>query len=193
MGLSARPTPARFARYRPTERVIQGRHFWSVPEGGLCLSAFLIVGPDHAPGRVLLGKPDPTAPWEEMATLEEAHLRSIGNRWILPASHLREFESPPECARRIARQQLGGADLAFRGPNVFSETYPSAIDPESGTHWDVHFLFEADWSAQGAPTSDVWRELAFVDPRKLTRADLARGHADILALAGLKLGEARPA
>jgi ADP-ribose pyrophosphatase YjhB (NUDIX family) len=193
MGEPAPTAGRRFARYRPTERLIQGRRFWSVPEGGLCLSAFLIIRSAQAPARVLLGKPDPKAPWEAMATLEEAHLRSIGDRWILPASHLLEFESPSECARRIGREQLGSADLPMRGPEVFSEAYPSAIDPNSGTHWDLHFLFQADWSAPGDPISDVWRELGFLDVRTLRPGDIARGHADILALGGLKLREARSA
>jgi ADP-ribose pyrophosphatase YjhB (NUDIX family) len=179
----------RFARYRPTERSIQGRRFWSVPEGGVCLSAFILLRPLETPTRVLLGRPDPQAPWAQMATLEEAHLRSIGDRWILPASHLLEFESPTDSARRILRQQLEIADLPLRGPEVFSEAYPSAIDPESGTHWDLHFVLRGDWPSNPAPRSDSWRELAFVDPSTLTRADIARGHADILALSGLTVGE----
>jgi len=179
----------RFARYRPTERTIQGRRFWSVPEGGVCLSAFLVVQPVGIPTRVLLGRPDPQAPWEEMATLEDGHLGSIGNRWILPASHLLEFESPSDSAERILREQLGTPDLTLRGPEVFSETYPSAIDPESGSHWDLHFVFRGDWSANGTPRSSAWRELAFLELSSLTGADIARGHADILALAGLPLGQ----
>jgi ADP-ribose pyrophosphatase YjhB (NUDIX family) len=182
------PGPARFARYRPTERSIQGRRFWSVPEGGVCLSAFLIIRPAGTPTKVLLGRPDPQAPWEKLATLDETHLRSIGDRWILPASHLHEFESPTHSAERIAREQLGISDLTFRGPEVFSEAYPSVIDPESGTHWDLHFLFRGDLLSSQLRRTGAWRELAFVDPLTLTRADLARGHADILALAGLPVG-----
>ena len=184
-----RARPARFARYRPTERSIQGRRFWSVPKGGVCLSAFIVLRPSRTPTRVLLGRPNPEAPWEEMATLEEAHVRSIGNRWILPASHLREFESPTEAATRILREQLGTADLSLQGPDVFSEAYTSVLDPESGTHWDLHFVFQGDWPSDQAPRTPAWRELAFVDPRALTSADIARGHADILALAGLPVGE----
>ena len=124
-----------------------------------------------------------------MATLEESHLRSIGRRWILPASHLREFESPTEAAARILEQQLGVAELALQGPQVFSEAYPSAIDPGSGTHWDLQFIFRGEWPPDRPLQSDAWRELAFHDPRDLTRADIARGHADILALVGMAVGE----
>ncbi len=176
--------PPRFARYRPTEREIQGRHFWTVPEGGLCLSAFLILTAPAAPGRVLLGRPNAQAPWESMATLEPAHLAAIGQRWILPASHLREFESPKAAGERIAREQLALPHPALEGPQVFSEDYPSSIDPESGTHWDVHFLFRGSWDAPAGGVPAAWSELRLLDPRTLTRRDLARGHADILGLAG---------
>jgi len=182
---------ARFARYRPTGRFIQGRRFWSVPEGGLCLSAFVVLRPSATPTKVLLGRPDSKAPWEQMATLEDEHLRTIGGRWILPASHLLEFETPIDAAKRILQQQLGASDLSLRGPDVFSETYPSALDPESGNHWDLHFVFRGEWPSGTVPRSAAWRELAFIDPLSLTRADVARGHADILALAGLPVGESK--
>ena len=180
---------ARFARYRPTARSIRGRRFWSVPEGGVCLSAFIVLRPSETSTKVLLGRPDPRAPWAQMATLEDAHVRSIGNRWILPASHLLEFESPTDSAQRILRQQLEITDLPLQGPEVFSEAYTSVIDPESGAHWDLHFVFRGEWPSGEPPRAAAWRELTFVEPRTLTRADIARGHADILGLAGRPVGE----
>jgi ADP-ribose pyrophosphatase YjhB (NUDIX family) len=186
------PSAKRFARYRPTERTIGGRRFWAVPEGGACLSAFLVLRPPSTPGKVLLGNPNPRAPWEQMATLEKAHLDSIGTRWILPASHLLEFESPADAADRILAEQLETPRLPLQVPRVFSEAYPSAIDPESGTHWDLHFVFQGEWTTDEAPTAVAWRRLEFVDPLTLTRADIARGHADILTLAGIPVGEPGP-
>ena len=147
-----------------------------------------MLRPLDTPTKVLLGRPDPQAPWEQIATLEDAHLRSIGNRWILPASHLLEFESPTDSAERILRQQLGTTDLPLQGPEVFSEAYPSAIDPDSGTHWDLHFVFRGDWPREQMPRSAAWRELAFIAPSSLTRADIARGPSDISALVGLPVG-----
>lgn len=192
--MSGPPTGAspRFARYRPTERYIQGRHAWAVPEGGLCLSAYVLVHPREARDLVLLGRPDPSAPWPEMAALESAHLRAVGDRWILPASHLREFESPSDAARRIARDQLGTEALFFWGPAVFSESYPSSLDPESGTHWDLQFIFDAEWTMSSPPRSPAWRELRFHDPQGLTPEQIARGHGDILALVGRPPGIPRP-
>jgi hypothetical protein len=183
------PSAKRFARYRPTDRTVSGRRFWVVPEGGVCLSAFLVLRPPSTPGRVLLGTPSPQAPWEQMATLERAHLDSIGTRRILPASHLLEFESPSDAAERILAQQLEIPGLSLQGPAVFSEAYPSAIDPESGTHWDLHFVFQGEWPTDEPPTTLAWRRLEFVDPLTLTRADIARGHADILSLVGVPVGK----
>ncbi len=179
----------RFARYRPTEREIQGRHFWAVPEGGLCLSAFLILTAASTPEKVLLGRPNAQAPWESMATLEPSHLATIGKRWILPASHLQEFESPAAAGQRIAVEQLAWSRPVLTGPEVFSETYPSAIDPEAGTHWDVHFIFRGQWPEGAAELPEAWSELALLDPRTLARRDVARGHADILSLAGFAVRE----
>jgi len=181
------PVVRRFARYRPTERDIDGRHFWAVPEGGLCLSVFVIVTPPGDPTRVLAGRPDPAAPWSTYATLEATHLAAIGDRWILPASHLLEFEGPLEAAGRVAREQLSAPGLAMDGPEVASEVYPSVLDPESGSHWDLHFLFRSAGAVSLTPPPAAWRELAWLQTRDLSRAAFARGHGDILALAGIRL------
>jgi ADP-ribose pyrophosphatase YjhB (NUDIX family) len=177
----------RFARYRPSERDVQGRHFWAVPEGGLCLSAFLLLTRQGQPGRVLLGRPDPRAPWTSFATLEPAHVKIIGERWILPASHLLEFESPDRAAQRIVREQLELPAASLDGPAVFSEAYPSAIDPESGSHWDIHFVFRGERPDDEILSPTAWRELEYHDPNKLSHSEIARGHADILGLVGIGL------
>ena len=178
---SSRP---RFARYRPSEREIQGRHFWAVPEGGICLSVFLVVSPAGDKERVLLGRPDPRAAWESMATLEAAHVAAIGDRWILPASHLLEWESPNEAAHRVAFQQLGLSKPRLCGPEVFSETYPSVVDPESGLHWDVDFVYRLELPEGEIAHPPAWRDLVFHPTQSLTRAQIARGHGDILVLCG---------
>ena len=98
-----------------------------------------------------------------------------------------EFESPGEAAQRIAREQLEIPELPLRGPEMFSEAYPSMIDPESGTHWDLHSLFRGAGPAEGLLPPAAWRDLAYVGPTTLSRAAIARGHAYILALAGFGL------
>jgi hypothetical protein len=184
----AAPTDRRrFARYRPTEREIRGRHFWAVPEGGLCLSVFLVLTDPVDPTRVLLGRPNPAAPWSKLGSLDPSHATSLGDRWILPASHLVEWESPTRAAARIAAEQLGRSDLALRGPEVYSEFYSSVIDPESGPHWDFHFVFRGEWTP--APRSSAWKELVLRRTDELRRAEIGRGHADVLALAGMTVRE----
>jgi hypothetical protein len=180
-------TAVRFARYRPTERDIRGRHAWAAPEGGLCLSAFLVVTDGDAQD-VLLGRPDPGWPWERCAALGPAHLAGVGERWILPSSHLLEFESPDEAAVRVARDLLEVPRLDLDGPRVFSERYPSTLDEEPKEHWDLHFVYRAAWPSGRPLRAAAWRNLRLHSRAQLRRSDVARDHSDILELAGLPLG-----
>lgn len=181
-------SPRRFARFRPTEGEVAGRHMWAVPRAGLCLSSFVLVGDPKNPNLVLLGRPAPTAPWAEIGNLEPKHLESLQDRWVLPASHLVEFESPRAAAERVVREQLGIDRLELRGPEVFSESYPSRIDPETGMHWDLHFVFRADWPRGREMSSPSFKELRLIDTRLVAAPQLGRGHGDILILAGYPLG-----
>lgn len=181
-------SPRRFARYRPTEGELAGRHFWSVPRAGLCLSTFLLIGDPKNPNVVLLGRPAATAPWTEIGSLEPGPLEALQDRWVLPAGHLVEFEAPRSAADRIAREQLGLDRLEMRGPEVFSEAYSSRIDPEGGNHWDFHFLFRGDWPRARELHAPAFKELRMIDVRLVGAAHLGRGHGDILMLAGYPLG-----
>lgn len=181
-------TSRRFARFRPTEGAVAGRQMWSVPRAGLCLSAFVLIGDPKNPNLVLLGRPAASAPWAEIGTLGPDHLESLQDRWVLPACHLIEFEAPRAAADRVAREQLGIDHLELRGPEVFSESYPSRLDPETGTHWDLHFLFRADWPRGREMVSPGFKELRLIDTRLLAAPQLGRGHGDILILAGYPLG-----
>lgn len=181
-------TSRRFARYRPTEGEVAGRHMWAAPPAGLCLSVFVLVGDPKNPNLVVLGRPAPAAPWQQIGNLEPAHLESLQDRWLLPACHLVEFESPRSAAERVVREQLGLEHLELRGPEVFSETYPSRIDPESGHHWDLHFLFRGDWPRDHDLHSSAFKELRLIDTRLVGVPNLGRGHGDILMLAGYPLG-----
>src|SRR5208282_3770785 len=125
-------TPRRFARYRPAEGEVAGRRMWAAPRAGLCLSVFVLVGDPKNPNLVVLGRPAASAAWTEIGSLEPAHLESLQDRWLLPACHLVEFETPRAGAERVVREQLGLERIELRGPEVFSESYPSRIDPESG-------------------------------------------------------------
>jgi len=184
----AAATPRRFARYRPTEGEVAGRHVWAVPRAGLCLSVFLLVGDPKNPNLVVLGRPAASAPWEEIGSLDPAHRESLQDRWLLPASHFVEFESPRTAAERVAREQLGLEQVELRGPEVFSESYPYRSDPENGIHWDLDFLFRADWPRGRELQSPAFKELRLIDTRLLAGPQIGRGHGDILMLAGYPLG-----
>ncbi len=181
-------SPRRFARYRPTEGEVAGRRMWTVPRAGLCLSAFVLVGDPKNPNLVVLGRPSPSAPWAEVGNLEPASLEALQEHWVLPACHLVEFESPRSAAERIVHEQLGLEHLELRGPEVFSEAYPSRLDPESGNHWDLDILFRGDWPHGRELHSPAFKELRLIDTRTVGAPNLGRGHGDILLLAGYPLG-----
>lgn len=181
-------TPRRFARFRPAEGEVAGRHVWAVPSSGFCVSAFLLVGDPKNPNSVVLGRPLASAPWREIGALEPKALESLQDRWILPASHLIQFESPRAAAERILREQLSIEGVELRGPEVVSEAYPFRSEPEGGTHWDLHFLFRADWPRGRELHSPVFKELRLIDTRLVAAPQLGRGHGDILILAGYPLG-----
>lgn len=161
---------------------------WAVPRAGLCLSVFVLIGEPKNPNLVLLGRPASAARWTELGNLESSHLESLQDRWLLPACHLVEFESPRAGAERIVREQLELEHVDFRGPEVFSETYASRLDPETGNHWDLHFLFRADWPRGRELHAAAWKELRMIDTRLVGAPNLGRGHGDILMLAGYPLG-----
>ena len=181
-------TSRRFARYRLTEGEVDGRRVWAIPPAGLCISVFVLVGDPKNPNLVVLGRPAASAPWSELASLGPAALEALHEHWVLPASHLVEFESPRAAAERIAREQLGLEHLELRGPDVFSDAYPSSSSPESGNHWDLDFLFRADWPHGHELHSPAFRELRLIDTRTIGAPNLGRGHGDILMLAGYPLG-----
>jgi ADP-ribose pyrophosphatase YjhB (NUDIX family) len=181
-------TSRRFARFRPTEGEAGGRRVWAVPRAGLCLSVFVLVGDPKNPNLVVLGRPSPSAPWAELGNLEPASLEALHEHWVLPACHLIEFENPRAAAERIVREQLGLEHLELRGPEVYSEAYPSAASPENGNHWDLDFLFRADWPHGHELRSPAFKELRLIDSRTIGATNLGRGHGDILILSGYPLG-----
>ena len=173
----------RFARLsaRPSER----RGTFALPEDGMCLSAYLVVHRVRSPGEVLLGRARPDGPWERVACLDAERLRTLGDRWVLPATQLLLFEGPDQAARRIAEEMLGDPDLAVGSPAVYSEAYPRPLgrrDP----HWDLHFVYTIPWP-DGRPIPSVgalWRELRFVPVGETPADAFGRGHGDVLALTG---------
>jgi len=154
------------------------------PEGGLCLSAFLVITDERNPNSVLMGHLNTKAPWDHIGALDSSRVEVHSKGWMLPSSHLLIYESPQEAAKRILREQLE-IDMALSGPAVVSETYTPKRFPNLPRHWDIEFIFKGKMSEDNVPKPFAWSELAFVnlDTAKIT--EIARSHEDILLAAGL--------
>jgi len=178
-------TDRRFCRFNKLGDVPFGMP--EVPEGGLCLSAFLVVSEPGHPGRVLMGRLNPAAHWDHIGALDASRTAVHSKGWMLPSSHLILNESPDAAAQRIAREQLERTDLSFSEAKVVSEVYTPRRFPDIVRHWDLEFLFRGEWPGGAAPKAAAWTELRFVDLVATPKADIARSHEDILASAGLKV------
>jgi len=147
-----------------------------IPEGGFCLSAFLVISNSRNPNEVLLGHINPGAPWEHIGALDPPRVELYKDKWILPASHLVLGESPQEAAQRVLAEQLELRDQKLEGPLIFSEVYGER------SHWDLEFVFKGERGS--VKQASAWRELKFVDAGKLRKEDFGRLHQDILANVG---------
>lgn len=144
-----------------------------IPEGGLCLSAFLIISKKGSPNHVLMGRLNRDAPWDHIGALDQERVQRHSDGWMLPSSHLILGEGPKEAAERILNEQLGLTDQIVNGPLLFSEIYGSK------NHWDLEFVFLGERAE--APSHEAWRELKFVDPTTIRKEEIARAHEDVLA------------
>ncbi|MCI4321504.1 MAG: hypothetical protein L3K18_00510 [Thermoplasmata archaeon] len=170
----------RFTRWR--REPDPGPGYTQIPADGACLSVFLIIREASGSPRLLLGTPHPSADWGRIGGLEPARLARLAGHLMLPSSHLIEYESPQEGAARIASEQLGLVDLPLAGPEVVSDAYGRPGAPDR--HWDLDFLFRANWPAGRPLSSPNWSRLEFADPQTLLRARFGRAHDDILRFAG---------
>lgn len=166
-------TERKFCRFAATDRPLSTRE---IPEGGICLSAFLVISETGHQERVLMGHLDPAASWDHIGALDPERAQANSQGWMLPSSHLLIGEAPEAAAERILKEQLGLPTQALSGPRVFSEVYGTK------NHWDLELVFlgERDQIAQ----HPAWTELAFVDVNETPRDQIARYHEDILAHVG---------
>lgn len=146
-----------------------------MPEGGMCISAFVIVSKRGDRGGVLMGKINRSADWDHLGALDSKRAEAHSAGWMLPSSHLMLYETPEGAARRILREQLNIKDIELVGPLTFADT--SGVE----NHWDIGFVYFGEVDTE--PTSGAWRELAFVDPKSVA-AEVVRGQLDVLAYAG---------
>jgi hypothetical protein len=176
-------SPRRFQRLRPDASEASGLS--NVSRGGFCLSVFLLIHPPGRPTEVLLGQVDPTFAWDRVGALDTGRVRSVLGKWMLPSSHLIEFEEPAAAARRVATEQLEAPEVRLHGPDVHSEAYPTGGAEPGLLHWDLHFVFEGEWPAGRALRARPFTELRFFSPQAPPPGRIARGGGDVLRLSGL--------
>jgi len=166
-------TDRRFAAFSRTASAPRMR---KMPEGGMCISAFVIVSKKGEPGSILLGKINKDANWDHIGALDKKRVERNSIGWMLPSSHLMLYETPEGAARRILREQLHVRDMKVSGPLTFVDTSGNE------NHWDIGFIFLGE--RESVPRSDAWRELRFVDSGSLRSEDVVRSQIDVLAYAG---------
>lgn len=143
-----------------------------IPDGGFCLSTFLIISKTGFPNHVLMGHINKSAKWDHIGALDAERVERHSKGWMLPSSHLILGEAPQEAAARILKEQLGLTDQKLDGPLIFSETYGTK------NHWDLEFLFLGERNT--APSYQAWIELRFIDLTKTGKEEISRGHEDVL-------------
>jgi len=148
-----------------------------IPNGGLCLSTFIILSKPNNPRMVPMGHINENAQWDHIGALDKERIKRHSKRWMLPSSHLLLGEDPRSAATRILKEQLGLRKQRVEGPQVFSEVYGPL------KHWDLEFVYLG--ARRTLPRSNAWRELRFVDLKHTKTEEIARFHEDILRHVGL--------
>ena len=175
-------TDRRFCRFAPpSPDSASSVYTTEIPEGGLCLSSFLVVTDPRS--HVLMGHLNPAAPWDHIGALDPVRANAHSEGWMLPSSHLMLFESPAAAAQRILNEQLG-MKLPISGPIVVAEVGTPRRFPGLSKHWDFEFIFKGKSPGGGAPTHRAWTELRYVDLKRTPREDIARSHDEVLENAG---------
>jgi ADP-ribose pyrophosphatase YjhB (NUDIX family) len=173
----------RFCRFSSSQEAF-GPVTREIPEGGFCLSAFLVITKKGGQS-VLLGKINPLADWEYVGALDKRRVEMFKNGWMLPSSHLILYESPQDAAKRILREQVGLTDVSVIGPDVVSETYRNPRYPGSKDHWDIEFIFKSTLDKEPEEFPEVWTDLKFVELNSVKKEDIVRSHGDIIEYAGV--------
>lgn len=153
--------------------------FTSVPRGGMCLCAYLLV---VSGGKVLLGKYAEHPAWEKLAGMTDQRVRANTSGWTIPASHLKFGEDPRKTARRIGEEILHlDKELVYPEPYVKTFFYEPAAAPGE-EHFDVLFLFEVSVGADAKVGIVPWYEtLEWVDLGTVQLEKFSRQHEDVMA------------
>jgi hypothetical protein len=155
-----------------------------VPYGGFCLNVFPVISRADDPGRVLLGRLDPAAPWDHLGGLDPGRVAAHAGAWMLPASQLLFGESPSDAVLRLTHELLSDLAVTWSPPTVLSEMYRPRRHPEAGDHWDLGFVYRGRTDDASIPRNHAWVEMSYIDPSNPPKAGFARAHEDVLAFAG---------
>jgi len=166
-------TDRRFAHFK---RDVAAPRINEIPEGGFCISAFVIISKKGNPNQILMGHLNKKAAWDHIGGLDAERVERHSNGWMLPSSGLIFGESPQEAVQRILEEQLGLENQKLEGPLIVSEVYGDK------KHWDIEFIFLGEHGE--LPLHDAWTELKFIDLLKVQREEIARMHEDVLARVG---------
>src|SRR5579863_4937131 len=71
-----------------------------IPDGGFCLSSFLIITEKSNPDLLLMGRLNPEADWARIGALDKERIAVHSKGWMLPSCHLMIHEAPLAAARR---------------------------------------------------------------------------------------------
>ena len=180
-------TQRRFCRFARAKEEYVGNPVYTtdIPQGGMCLSSFLVITEGDS-DRVLMGHLNPGAAWDEIGALDAERAEVHSKRWMLPSSHLMLYESPQDAARRILREQLGMEGLDLTGPSVIAEAGTPKRFPNLPKHWDFEFIFRGRMAEGEAPKNEAWSDLSFIDLHRTGRDGIARSHDEVLENAGLR-------
>lgn len=157
-----------------------------IPDGGICLSSFLVISDKQVRNRILFGRLNPAAPWDHIGALDPPRVTVHSKGWMLPSSHMMIRESPQEAAARILKEQLGlDGKVDLSEPKVVSEVYTPKRFPGLASHWDLEFIFQGELDSKLLRQNKAWISLEFISVDRLKRSEISRSHEDILKHVGL--------
>jgi ADP-ribose pyrophosphatase YjhB (NUDIX family) len=159
--------------------------FHQVPPGGMCIGVFLFVRRGR---RILLGKVREHPAWAELAGETPSRMRGDAGGWKVPARQLRLGEDPRDAARQIGEEMLGLKGLHYGEPRVEVEFWKLGAQasgpPERRKlfHFDMWLLVDATLKSSHEVARPAWfEELAWKDPRTMSKKGWARFHGDVVA------------
>src|SRR3972149_8451656 len=156
--------------------------FSSPPEGGFCLSSFVLVMRRRS---ILLEKAAESDEWEHLTGMDEERVRMLAKegKWLIPSSHLIFGEHPKDAAKRVFEEQLCVKRYSLKFLAVLSgigETRRYAGRP----HLDICFVYSG--KLRGTLKRPDWlSELTYVDARRLRPSYFGRDHEGVLEQLGM--------